>query len=172
MSFNETKGDFFSFSTSGVFHIFNVTHEWLRHYASITQIHGVRWYNLAPNLLFRCFFIAFFLTFIIALPAFFINEGFVLYKSKYLSQSIELKKESNLTYPNVTVCYAKFFDKELMLGNWCVLLMFHKNNLFLLQWEPAPPEESFCITRYHSFEHKMSFIWTQGILCNPNELVI
>ena len=35
---------------------------------------------------------------------------------------------------------------------------FHKNNLFLLQWEPAPPEESFCITRYHSFEHKMSFI--------------
>ena len=117
MSFNETKGDFLSFSTSGVFHIFNVTHEWLRHYASITQIHGVRWYILAPNLLFRYFFIAFFLTFIIALPAFFINEGFVLYKSKYLSQSIELKKESNLTYPNVTVCYAKFFDKELMLGN-------------------------------------------------------
>lgn len=94
----------------------NLTHEWLHHYSSITQIHGVRWYNLAPNLLFRLFFVFFFLTFIVALPVYFTNEGFLLYNSRSLSKAVEWKRDSNLTYPNITVCFAKFFDKKRMEG--------------------------------------------------------
>jgi hypothetical protein len=43
----------FDLHRAGLHRLVSQTHEWLRHYASITQIHGVRWYNLAPNLLFR-----------------------------------------------------------------------------------------------------------------------
>jgi hypothetical protein len=73
---------------------------------------------LAPNLLFRGFFVLFFLTFIIALPVYFTNEGFLLYNSRSLSKSIEWKRDSNLTYPNLTVCFAKFFDKKLLKGKY------------------------------------------------------
>jgi steroid 5-alpha reductase family enzyme len=52
-----------------------LAHEWLHHYCKITQIHGVKWYALAPNMLFRIFFLAFFSTFIVALPIYFVNEG-------------------------------------------------------------------------------------------------
>jgi hypothetical protein len=72
---------------------------------------------LAPNLLFRGFFLLFFLTFVVTLPVYFTNEGFKLYNSPSLSKSIEWKRDSNLTYPNLTVCFAKFFDKKLLEGN-------------------------------------------------------
>ena len=95
----------------------SLTHEWLYHYASITQIHGVKWYILAPSLLFRLFFVVFFLTFIVALPVYFTNEGFLLYNSRSLSKAIEWKRDSNLTYPNITVCFSKFFNKKRMEGS-------------------------------------------------------
>ncbi len=62
------------------------------------------------------FFYLFFATFIIALPIYFTNEGFILYNSLSLSKKIELDRNSNLTYPNVTVCFAKFFDKQKLKG--------------------------------------------------------
>jgi hypothetical protein len=33
-----------------------------------------------------------------------------------LNKAVEWKRDSNLTYPNVTVCFAKFFDKKRMEG--------------------------------------------------------
>jgi hypothetical protein len=71
---------------------------------------------MAPSLLFRIFFLIFFFTFIIAIPIYFINEGFLLFNSLSLSKKIEWKKDSDQTYPNLTVCYAKFFDKEKLEG--------------------------------------------------------
>jgi len=47
---------------------------------------------------------------------YFVNEGFMLYNSLSLSKSIEWKRDSNLTYPNMTVCFAKFFDKQQLEG--------------------------------------------------------
>ncbi len=47
---------------------------------------------------------------------YFVNEGFLLYNSLSLSKSIEWKRDSNLTYPNMTVCFAKFFDKQQLEG--------------------------------------------------------
>ena len=71
---------------------------------------------MAPSLLFRIFFLIFFFTFIIAIPIYFINEGFLLFNSLSLSKKIEWKKDLDQTYPNLTVCYAKFFDKEKLEG--------------------------------------------------------
>ena len=96
--------------------IFFLCHDWLFHFTAVTQIHGIKWYTLAPNLLFRLFFLLFFLTFIIAVPIYFVNEGFLLYRSRSLNKKIEWKREAALTYPNLTVCYPKFFDQDKLKG--------------------------------------------------------
>jgi hypothetical protein len=42
---------------------------------------------------------------------------FAIYTSTSFSTTIEWKRESEMRYPNLTVCFAKFFDKQRLEGN-------------------------------------------------------
>jgi hypothetical protein len=41
---------------------------------------------------------------------------YAIYTSNSFSTSIEWQRESDMKYPNLTVCFAKFFDKKRLQG--------------------------------------------------------
>jgi hypothetical protein len=51
------------------------------------------------------------------LPIFLLIEGIHFMKDDTLRTSSELKHQVSATYPNITVCYPRYFDKFKMQGN-------------------------------------------------------
>ncbi len=88
---------------------------------------------------------------------------YAIYTSNSFSTSIEWQRESDMKYPNLTVCFAKFFDKKRLQGeiyslkwflsvictnyklqtttypygvfNWCLLLTFNHTTVSAALWD-------------------------------------
>jgi len=59
----------------------------------------------------------FIIVFVIIFPWYFYQEMYGIFTSNSVSTSIEWQREETIKYPNLTVCFAKFFDKQLLNGN-------------------------------------------------------
>ncbi len=104
------------FCRSPVERIELLSHNCLSFFADTTSIHGPRWYNLMPNYFCRFLLAAFIIIFLITFPLYFYKEMYAIYNSSSFTTTIEWKRESEMKYPNLTVCFAKFFDKNRLEG--------------------------------------------------------
>ena len=93
-----------------------LSHNCLSYFSDTTSIHGPKWYNLMPNYFCRFLLAAFIIIFLVCFPVYFYKEMYVIYTSNSFSTSIEGQRDSEMKYPNLTVCYAKFFDKKRLEG--------------------------------------------------------
>lgn len=51
---------------------------------------------------------------IVTMPAILINEALKFFSPAAINTAIVLGREDTMKYPNVTVCFAKFFDQTLL----------------------------------------------------------
>ena len=52
----------------------------------------------------------------ITIPLYFFTSYIDIYYSLSAGASVEWKRDTTMPYPNVTVCFAKYFDSRLMEG--------------------------------------------------------
>ncbi len=93
-----------------------LSHNCLSFFADTTSVHGPKWYNLVPNYFTRFLLGSFIIAFLVTFPLYFYKEIVAINTGNSFSTSIEWKREDQLRYPNLTVCFAKFFDKKRMKG--------------------------------------------------------
>ena len=94
-----------------------LSHNCLSYFADTTSIHGPKWFNLMPNYFCRFLLGAFILIFLVTFALYFYDEIMAVNKSNSFTTTIEVKHESQMKYPNLTICFAKFFDARRMKGN-------------------------------------------------------
>ena len=56
------------------------------------------------------------LVFVITIPLYFFLNYIEIYNSLSAGASVEWKRDTTMPYPNLTVCFAKYFDARLMEG--------------------------------------------------------
>ena len=98
-----------------------LSHNCLSYFADTTSIHGPKWFNLMPNYFCRFLLGAFILIFIVTFALYFYDEIMAVNKSNSFTTTIEVKHESQMKYPNLTICFAKFFDARRMKGSTQIL---------------------------------------------------
>jgi len=95
-----------------------LSHNCLSYFADTTSIHGPKWYNLMPNYFCRFVLATFIICFLTCFQIYFYKELNNIYTSNSFSTSIEWQRDSEMMYPNITVCFAKFFDKSKLKGKY------------------------------------------------------
>ena len=93
-----------------------LSHNCLSYFADNTSIHGPKWYNLKPNYFCRVLLAIFIVTFLISFPIIFYSALHAAFTSNSVTTTIETQKAVDMKYPNLTVCFAKFFDKQRLDG--------------------------------------------------------
>lgn len=84
--------------------------------ADMTSLHGFIWYNRVKNPTFRCILIILFGMVIIGLPVVMLVKLITMLRDPQVRNNIEFVNADNMTYPNLTVCHTRYFDKEAMKG--------------------------------------------------------
>jgi hypothetical protein len=69
-----------------------------------------------PNYFCRFLLGAFIIIFLVTFTLYFYEEIVAINKSNSFTTTIEWKHEIEMQYPNLTVCFAKFFDSRRMRG--------------------------------------------------------
>jgi hypothetical protein len=112
-------------------------------------MHGPKWYNLKPNYFCRVLLALFIITFMISFPIIFYNALHSAFTSHSVTTTIETQKAVDMKYPNLTVCFAKFFDKQRLDGK-----TFVPHYVYALN----PVNNSTCIIVKKSFIVVIRFI--------------
>ena len=69
-----------------------------------------------PNYFCRFLLGAFIFIFLVTFTLYFYEEIEAINKSNSFTTTIEWKQEAQMKYPNLTICFAKFFDTRIMKG--------------------------------------------------------
>ena len=93
-----------------------LSHNCLSFFADTTSLHGPKWYNLMPNYFCRFILGAFIIIFLVTFTIYFYQEIVAIENSNSCTTTIEWEQETHIKYPNLTVCFAKFFDSRRMKG--------------------------------------------------------
>ena len=93
-----------------------LSHNCLSDFGDNTSMHGPKWYNLKPNYFCRVLLAIFIVTFLISFPIIFYSALHAAFTSNSVTTTIETQKAVDMKYPNLTVCFAKFFDKQRLDG--------------------------------------------------------
>ena len=107
--------------------------KWVEKMAGMTSLHGFIWYNRVKNPTFRGILVIMFGFVIIGLPVAMAVKLVAMLQNPQVQNNIEFVNVDNITYPNITVCHTRYFDKKIMEGrfyNFCkiIVLMRKLNN--------------------------------------------
>ena len=78
----------------------------------------------------------FYQAFIITVPLYFFLSYIDIYFSLSAGASVEWKKDTTMAYPNVTVCFPKYFDSRLMEGKDCSVI-YKKSLMMNILYNPC-----------------------------------
>ena len=87
---------------------------WLKIFSEISNIHGVKWHLYVKKMPLKILCVTFIFFVIFAMPAILINEALKFFSPAAINTAVELGREDTMKYPNITVCFAKFFDQTLL----------------------------------------------------------
>ena len=93
---------------------------WLKIFSEISNIHGVKWHLYVKKMHLKVLCVGFIFFVIVAMPAILINEALKFFSPAAINTAIVLGREDAMKYPNITVCFAKFFDQTLLESEYGV----------------------------------------------------
>ena len=87
---------------------------WLKVFSEISNIHGMKWHLYVKKKPLKILCVLFIFFVIFAIPAILIYEALYFFSPVAINTALVLEKSDKMKYPNVTVCFAQFFDKTLL----------------------------------------------------------
>ena len=94
----------------------------------------MKWHLYVKNVPIKVMCVSFIFIIIFAMPAILINEAINFFTPGSINTAVVLGREVKMKYPNVTVCFAKFFDQHLLEGKLKNLIV---NKTLFLEWQPC-----------------------------------
>ena len=95
---------------------------WLHKLSDVSNFHGMQWHRFVNKLPMKIFWVAFIFFIIFSIPTILIYKSVKFFSQNQIRTSVELGQVDKMKYPNVTVCFANYFDIGLLQGiNKCVI---------------------------------------------------
>ena len=88
---------------------------WTEEMANYSSLHGVHWFLRTDNRVNKTIILLFSLIIIILLPTYLIHEAVIFAQDTSVSTSVEWKKATTMVYPNITICFPKYFDNRKLV---------------------------------------------------------
>jgi hypothetical protein len=82
----------------------------------------MKWHRFVDKLPLKIFWIGFVFLIISSIPSIMISKAIDFFSQEQISTAVDLGKSEKMKYPNITVCFTNYFDKELLES---------KNSIFL-----------------------------------------